>query len=217
MLPYGADLLLDLTAELDAWRERLDRRGLLPRAWLGRLRRDLEVEAVAASTSMEGVPVTVDEVRRILAGRPREVKGEDAALVEGYRDAMSFVLRRADASAFGWDAELIIALHDRILAGSWAAGAGRFRDGPTYVVNSETHEVVFEPPDADRVPELVDLACSASSAAPSIPRPTSRPSCAPTRPRSSSRCVRWICESAPSARSGSPWSRQSPMLSSSRV
>jgi Fic family protein len=162
VLPYGADPLLDLTAELDAWRERLDRRGLLPRAWLGRLRRDLEAEAVAASTSMEGVPVTVDEVRRILAGdRPREVKGEDAALVEGYRDAMSFVLRRADASAFGWDAELIIALHDRILAGSWAAGAGRFRDGPTYVVNSETHEVVFEPPDAHRVPELVDLACAA--------------------------------------------------------
>jgi Fic family protein len=109
---------------------------------------------------MEGVPVTVDEVRRILVGdRPLEVTEEDAALVEGYRDAMSFVLRRADASAFGWDAELIIALHDRILAGNWAAGAGRFRDGPTYVVDSETHEVVFEPPNADRVPELVDFAC----------------------------------------------------------
>jgi len=160
VLLYDVGPLLELTAELDAWRQRLDRRGVLPRAWLGRLRRDLEAEAIAASTSMEGVPVTVDEVRRILAGdRPPEVKGEDAALVQGYRDAMSFVLRRADASAFGWDAELIIALHDRVLAGSWAAGAGRFRDGPTYVVNSETHEIVFEPPDADRVPELVALAC----------------------------------------------------------
>lgn len=160
MLPYDADPLQALTAELDAWRQRLDRRGVLARAWLGRLRRDLEAEAIAASTSMEGVPVTVDEVRRILAGdRPHEVKGEDAALVQGYRDAMSFVLRRADASAFAWDPELIIALHDRILAGNWAAGAGRFREGLTYVVNSETHEVVFEPPDADRVPELVNVAC----------------------------------------------------------
>jgi Fic family protein len=160
VLPYDADPLQELTAELDAWRQRLDRRGVLPRAWLGRLRRDLEAEAIAASTSMEGVPVTVDEVRRILAGdRPPEVKGEDAALVQGYRDAMSFVLRRADAAAFGWDAELIIALHDRILAGNWAAGAGRFREGPTYVVKSETHEVVFEPPGADRVPELVSVAC----------------------------------------------------------
>lgn len=161
MLPYDKTPLLKLTAELDAWRERLGRRGVLPRAWFGRLRRDLEAEAVAASTSMEGVPVTVDEVRRILVGdRPSQVRGEDAALVRGYRDAMSFVLRRADAPAFDWDPELIIALHDRVLAGTWAAGAGRFRTGPTYVVNSETREVVFEPPDADRVPELVDAACA---------------------------------------------------------
>jgi Fic family protein len=162
VLPYDSAQLLGVTAELDAWRERLDRRGVLPRAWYGRLRRDLEAEAIAASTSMEGVPVTVDEVRRILAGDlPSEVKEGDAALVQGYRDAMSFVLRRADASAFGWDAELIIAVHDRILAGNWAAGAGRFRDGPTYVVNADSHEIVFEPPDAARVAELVDSACNA--------------------------------------------------------
>lgn len=161
MLRYDASQLSDLTAELDAWKERLDHRGLLPRSWFGRLRRDLEVEAIAASTSMEGVPVTVEEVRRILLGvRPADVRQEDAALVEGYRDAMSFALRRADAPAFRWDMELIIALHDRILAGSWAAGAGRFRDGPTFVVNSSTGELVFEPPDQGAVPELVDRACA---------------------------------------------------------
>lgn len=161
MLPYDTSQLLDLTAELDAWKERLDHRGILPRAWFGRLRRDLEAEAIAASTSMEGVPVTVEEVRRILLGvRPADVKEEDAALVEGYRDAMSFVLRRADAPAFRWDMELVIALHDRILAGSWGAGAGRFRDGPAYVVNGSTGELVFEPPDSDSVPDLVDRACA---------------------------------------------------------
>lgn len=69
----------------------------MPRVWASRLRRELEAEAVAASTSMEGVPVIVDEVRRILAGQsPTEVRPEDQALVEGYRQAMEFVLRRAD-------------------------------------------------------------------------------------------------------------------------
>src|SRR5205807_5635586 len=95
------------------------------------LRRGLEAEAVAASTSMEGVPVTVEEVHHILAGdRPARTREEDAALVRGYRDAMSFVLRRADDRAFKWDRELLIGLHDRILAGNWGAGAGRFRTGP---------------------------------------------------------------------------------------
>jgi Fic family protein len=162
MLPYDPDLTSHLTAELDAWKTHLDRRGILPRTWIGRLRRDLESEAVAASTSMEGVPVTVEEVRRILVGdRPSEVGEEDAALVQGYRDAMSFVLRRADAPAFHWNSELLIAIQDRILAGNWAAGAGRLREGHAYVVNSRTGEVVFEPPNPEQVPGLIDAACTA--------------------------------------------------------
>lgn len=161
LLPYDSTTVLDLADELDRWKTRLDYRGPLPRAWAGRLRRDLEAEAVAASTSMEGVPVTVEEVRRILAGDlPPETREEDAALVRGYRDAMSFVLRRADDLAFRWDRELLIGLHDRILAGNWGAGAGRFRTGPAYVVDSRTGELVFQPPPWEELPGLVDSACS---------------------------------------------------------
>jgi Fic family protein len=161
LLPYDSKGLLELAAELDRWKTLLDYRGILPRSWAGRLRRDLEAEAVAASTSMEGVPVTVEEVRRILAGDPpREIKAEDAALVRGYRDAMSFVLRRADDAAFRWDRELLIGLHDRVLAGNWGAGAGRFRTGRTYVVDDRSGEPVFQPPPPEDVPGLADSACA---------------------------------------------------------
>ncbi len=161
MLPYDVDAVLDLAGELDRWKAQLDYRGPVPRAWAGRLRRDLKAEAVAASTSMEGVPVTVEEVHRILAGeRPSETREEDAALVRGYRDAMSFVLRRADDAAFKWDRELLIGLHDRILAGNWGAGAGRFRTGSAYLVDNRTGELRFQPPPAEDVPGLVDEACS---------------------------------------------------------
>ncbi len=161
LFPYDPSTLRELADELDGWRAQLDYRGPLPRAWAGRLRRDLETEAVAASTSMEGVPVTVEEVRRILAGeRPAEVREEDAALVEGYLDAMRFVLPRADDPAFRWDRELVVALHDKILVGNYGLGAGRFRTGPAYVVDSQTGDVVFLPPDPDDVPELVGEACT---------------------------------------------------------
>jgi Fic family protein len=120
----------------------------------------LEAEAVAASTSMEGIPVTVDEVRRILAGeRPAEVSEADRNLVEGYRNAMGFVLRRADDPAFRWDRELLVGLHDRILAGNWGEGAGRLRSERRLVANNQTGEIVFEPPDSDLVPGLVDEMC----------------------------------------------------------
>jgi Fic family protein len=165
MLPYDARALLDLTRELDRWRVQLDYRGPIPRAWAGRLRRDLEAEAVAASTSMEGIPVTVEEVHRILAGdRPPETKEEDAALVRGYREAMSFVLRRADDAAFKWDRELLIGLHDRILAGHWGTGAGRFRTGAAYLVDDRTGGLAFRPPAPDEVPGLVDGVCGVMQA-----------------------------------------------------
>lgn len=166
LLSYDATVLTGLTGELDRWKATLDYRGPIRRAWAGRLRRDLEAEAVAASTSMEGIPVTVEEVHRILAGdRPPETSEEDAALVRGYRDAMSFVLRRADDAAFRWDRELLVGLHDRVLAGQWGAGAGRFRTAPAYVVDSRTGGVAFRPPAPEQVAELVDEACASMQAA----------------------------------------------------
>ena len=165
LLPFDPKPGLDLAAELDQWKSQLDYRGPIPRTWAGRLRRDLEAEAVAASTAMEGVPVTVEEVHRILAGdRPAETREEDAALVRGYRDAMSFVLRRADDAGFRWDRELLIGLHDRILAGNLGAGAGRFRTSVAYVVDNRTAQVLFEAPAPERLPELVDGACAVMQA-----------------------------------------------------
>lgn len=161
LLPWSGGELSPLIDELDAWRTKLDHRGPLPRAWAGRLRRDLEAEAVAASTSMEGVPVTVEEVRRILAGdRPTDVSAHDRDLVEGYREAMSFVLRRADDPAFAWSPELIVGMHDRILAGRYAEGAGRVRaDRAAFVVNSATGEQVFMPPSGEEVGGLLAEMC----------------------------------------------------------
>lgn len=74
---------------------------------------------------------------------------------------MEFVLRRADDAAFQWTREVIVALHDRVLAGRYDAGAGRLRtDKPAFIVNRKTGEQVFLPPAGEEVPALVDEACS---------------------------------------------------------
>jgi Fic family protein len=158
--PYSRETTEDLCAELDAWASRLDRQGPLPRRWSGRMRRDLEAEAVAASLQIEQVPVTEDEVRRILAGdHPATVGHEDERLVRGYRDAMEFVLRRADDPGFRWSSELVVGLHDRVLAGNYAVGAGRFASGPRWVVDSTSGAELFAAAEAAHVPALVDQAC----------------------------------------------------------
>jgi len=160
-----------LLKRIEVLRSAMDSRGVLPRRWQGRLRRDLEAEAVAASTSMEGVPVTVDEVRRILVGdRPASVSEGDAALVAGYRDAMAFVLRRAEAHGFEWQSELIIAIHDRAMGGDYGAGAGDYRRGQVFVGSAERGLVYVPPPPAD-VPSLVDDLAAWLRGADSLPAP----------------------------------------------
>lgn len=161
LLPFDDSALGPELAEIDAWQNKLlQERRPLSRRWSGRLRRDLEVQAVAASTSMEGVAVTVDDVRRILANDPpREVSTQDAALVRGYRDAMTYVLRRADDRNFEWNRELVVAVHDRVLAGDYEAGAGRMRTGASRVVDRRAERLIFEPPGPDDLPAYVDALC----------------------------------------------------------
>src|SRR5256885_5891474 len=136
MFPYDASALTHLCRELDYARRAIDARQTMSRAWEGRLRRELESQAIAASTSMEGVKVTAEAVLQILAGQAApEVSDEDRRLVEGYRDAMGYVLRRADAPAFEWHVELLVGLHDRVLGGNYNLGAGRFRDRQVWISN----------------------------------------------------------------------------------
>ncbi|MBA4371027.1 MAG: hypothetical protein C0418_05560, partial [Coriobacteriaceae bacterium] len=151
-----AEIRRDLE-RIELLRERFDNRGTLPRRWLGRLRRDLEAESVAASTMMEGVRVTVEEVRRLLAGdTPPTVDELSASLVLGYRDAMSYVLRRADEPSFAWHAELVKAIHDRVMGGAFGLDAGRFRTIPVFISDGSDGEPVYTPPAEDLVPDLVD-------------------------------------------------------------
>ncbi len=144
-------------ARFDEVAERLDVVSTLPRTWSGRVRRDLQAEAIGASVALEGVNVTVEEVRRILAGdRPRSVAKHDAELVDGYREAMQFVLSRADDPAFAWSSEIFRSVHTSVMARSWADRAGLYRDRQVWLTDSRTGEQVFLPPENEAVPRLID-------------------------------------------------------------
>lgn len=145
---------------IEQLRSTVDAEGPVPRKWAGRLRRELQAEAIAASTSIEGVAVTTADVLRILAGDdPPEVSKTDIELVRGYREAIEYAHRRADDSSFGWNRELLIAIHDRVLAGDVSTGAGRLRTGAVWVTRDG--KAAFTAPDPDLVPELLDEMCTA--------------------------------------------------------
>jgi Fic family protein len=164
LLPFtaGAELLA-VARDLDALSAQLDARGPLVIGWEGQLRRDLQALAIHASVAMEGVPVTIEEVRRILAGdRPQSVTTEAAEFVEGYRDAMVYVQTRADDPVFEWSSELLKAIHHNVLAGRRDLGAGRYGAART-LRNDATGDLVYTPPQDD-VDKWVELICGQMNA-----------------------------------------------------
>jgi Fic family protein len=108
---------------------------------------------------MEGVRVDADEARRILAGdRPSSVTSCDAALVEGYRDAVAHALRLATDPAFEWSRRTVLDVHGIAMAASGRSNPGRFRDGSVCVVDG-AGQVIYSAPTAAEVPQLVDELC----------------------------------------------------------
>jgi len=73
---------------------------------------------------------------------------------------MEFALRRADDPSFRWSREVVVGLHDDVLARSFAESAGRFADADRWVIDRASRTIMFTPAPWREIPELVDRMCA---------------------------------------------------------
>ena len=144
-------------AKIDDLRKELRHYVAEPRRWVGSVRRMLAARAIQGSNSIEGYNVSVeDAVAAIEGDEPVEAGTEDWHAVSGYRRAMTYVLQLATDDHFELSAHLIRSLHFMMAEHDLEASPGLWRPGPIWIRNDATGEVVYEGPDADLVPGLVD-------------------------------------------------------------
>jgi Fic family protein len=143
--------------KIDALRRELRHHVAEPRRWVGSVRRMLAARAIQGSNSIEGFNVSVeDAVAAIEDDEPAEAGTEDWHAVTGYRRAMTYVLQLAGDEQFQLSASLIRSLHFMMAEHDLDASPGLWRSGPIWVRNDASGEVVYEGPDADVIPGLVD-------------------------------------------------------------
>lgn len=127
-----------------------------PRRWLGNLRRMTLARAVQGSNSIEGYNASLDDVAAAVDGeRTLNATAETELALAGYRDAMTYVLQVAHDESATVDEGMLKALHFMMLKHEISKSPGRWRPGYIGVRREETGETVYEGPDADAVPELV--------------------------------------------------------------
>jgi len=128
-----------------------------PRRWVGSVRRVLGAEAIRGSNSIEGFNVSVEDALAAMEGyEPTEAPWRDWQAILGYRRAMTYVLQLARDEHFELSPGLIKSLHFMMTEYDLEAGPGLWRPGFIYVRNDATGEVVYEGPDKDAVPGLID-------------------------------------------------------------
>lgn len=128
-----------------------------PRRWVGNVRRVLGARALQGSNSIEGYDVSVeDAVAAIDGDEPADARGEDWQAVVGYRRAMTYVLQLAHDEHFQYTPGLIRSLHFMMAEYSLDASPGLWRRGPIWIRNDATGDLVYEAPDHNQIPGLVD-------------------------------------------------------------
>ncbi|HEX9640522.1 MAG TPA: Fic family protein [Candidatus Krumholzibacteria bacterium] len=128
-----------------------------PRRWLGSVRRVLSARAIRGSNSIEGFDVSVEDALAALEGEePVEAQERDWLAVLGYRRAMTYVLQLGHDQHFEYSSSLIRSLHFMMTEYTLDAGPGLWRPGPIWVRNEASGEIVYEAPESEEVPALVE-------------------------------------------------------------
>jgi Fic family protein len=147
----------DVLREIHQMRKELRHFLRTPRRWEGVLRRSALARAIQGSNSIEGYLVNEDDAAAALDGEEPISADEGTFLeIQGYRQALGYVLAMGDAAYATFDATEIRAMHYMMLGHEPSQAPGRYRRGPIYVHDERRNRVVYEGPDAAAVPALTD-------------------------------------------------------------
>lgn len=166
--PTPSDTDLEVLQMIEDLQLSLADRVVEPRRWAGSLRRTAFVRAVQGSNSIEGYNATLDDVRAVVDDEPvLSASEQTVAALEGYRDALTFVLQAAEGET-AIDEGIVKALHYMMLRHEPGKSPGQWRRGEIFVEREGTGERVYEGPDAERLPALTS-ACFAAVATDTSP------------------------------------------------
>lgn len=128
-----------------------------PVRWQGFMRRNTFARALQGSNSIEGINANLAEAMAIVDDeKPETLEEETVRALFGYRTAMTFIMRVHDDPHTEVNAQFIRSLHFMMLNYDMTKMPGQWRPNAIYVVHEPSGERVYEGPDAEIVPQLMD-------------------------------------------------------------
>ena len=127
-----------------------------PRRWSGSLRRLSFARNIRGSNSIEGFDAALDDAAAVAVGEePLDTSTDTRLALEGYRNAMTYVLQIAQEPHVEVSEALLKSLHFMMTHYDLKNNPGRWRPGAIYVRDEMTGDIVHEGADIDDVPNLM--------------------------------------------------------------
>ena len=129
-----------------------------PNVVLFELERAAREVSAYASTSIEGNPLPLTEVKKILKSRPEHIRESEREVIN-YNEALQYLDKRQKEKQTTMSLSLILQIHKHVMEDSLPEyDVGVWRKRPVIVNNPKTGQVIYLAPDAKDVkPLMTDL------------------------------------------------------------
>lgn len=108
-----------------------------------------------ASTSIEGNPLPLTEVKKVLKSKPANIRDSEREIIN-YNQALEALNQRLESNQLDLSLKLILDIHKRVTAQLLPRfESGKLRLKPVVVKDPRTGKIVYLPPDADTVKDLI--------------------------------------------------------------
>lgn len=146
-------LLANITRISNLVRNLNDRR--FPKVVLVEFEKAAREVSTYASTSIEGNPLPLTEVKNVLKSKPANVRDSEKEVLN-YNHALVTLNGFLQSGKIGLSLKLILDIHKQVTTLLLPKfESGRLRQKPVVVNDPRTNEIVYLPPDVERVEELM--------------------------------------------------------------
>ncbi len=126
-----------------------------PQVVLVELERTARAISSFASTSIEGNPLALTEVKKILKSRPEHIRDSEREVLN-YNQALIDLNKQLELENIGLSVALVLKIHKQVMDGLLPAlELGKLRQNPVVVHDPRTGKVVYLPPDVEEVEDLM--------------------------------------------------------------
>jgi Fic family protein len=124
--------------------------------WWAPMARLAAARAMVGTNTIEGINVTLQDAVAVVDGEaPTTPQDENYAALQGYWNAMTYIVQLSKDQSYKHNADTIKGLHYMMLGYDLKVNPGRWRPGAIHVTNTVTKQIVYEGPDVALVAGLI--------------------------------------------------------------